>query len=75
MINKVLLDMGFEPLEAEYKKTVRGMVNGVMKDKHYLNALYVDDLIIACTFKPSCAVIASSVRIDVNLHTGLYVSE
>ena len=35
MINKVLLDMGFEPLEADpciYKKTVRGMVNGVMKD-------------------------------------------
>ena len=31
------------------KKTVRGMVNGVMKDKHYLIALYVDDLIIACS--------------------------
>jgi hypothetical protein len=30
---------------------------------------------IACTFKPSCDVIASRVRIDVNLHTGLYVSE
>ena len=30
MINSVLLDMGFEPLEADpciYKKTVRGMVN------------------------------------------------
>ena len=51
MINGILLDMGFKPLEADpciYKKTVRGMVNGVMKDKHYIIALYVDDLIIAC---------------------------
>ena len=46
MINKVLLDMGFKPLEADpciYKKTVRGMVNGVMKD-----------LIIACSTPQMC---------------------
>ena len=57
MINGVLLDMGFEPLEADpciYKKTVRGMVNGVMKDKHYIIALYVDDLLIACSTPQMC---------------------
>ena len=35
MNNGVLLDMGFEPLDADpciYKKTARKMVNGVMKD-------------------------------------------
>ena len=57
MINKVLLDMGFEPLEADpgiYRKTVRGMVDGVMKNKHYLIALYVDELIIACSTPQMC---------------------
>ena len=57
MIIKVLLDMGFEPLEADpciYKKTVRGMVNRVMKDKHYLIALYIDDLIIAYSTPQMC---------------------
>ena len=58
MISKVLLDMGFEPLEADpgiYRKTVRRMVkNGVMKNKHYLIALYVDELIIACSTPQMC---------------------
>jgi Reverse transcriptase (RNA-dependent DNA polymerase) len=52
MINGVLLDMGFKPLEEDpciYKKTVRGMVNGVMKDKLYIIALHVDYLLIACS--------------------------
>jgi heme oxygenase len=57
MINGDLLDMGFEPLEADpciYKKTECGMVNGVMKDKHYIIALYVDDLLIACSTPQMC---------------------
>jgi Reverse transcriptase (RNA-dependent DNA polymerase) len=52
MINGVLSDMGFAQLETDlciYKKTVRGMNNGVMKNKHYIIALYVDDLLIACS--------------------------
>ena len=57
MINGVLLDICFEPLEADpciYKKTVRGMVNGAMKCKHYIIALYVDDLLIACSTPQMC---------------------
>jgi hypothetical protein len=34
-----------------YKKTVRGMVNGVM---NYIISLYVDDLIIACSTPQMC---------------------
>ena len=57
MINGVLLGMGFVPLEADpciYKKTVRSLVNGIMKDKHYIIALYVDDLLIACSTPTMC---------------------
>ena len=49
MINGVLLDVGFKPLEGDpciYKKTVRGIVNGVMNDKQCIIARYVDDLLI-----------------------------
>ena len=57
MINNVLRKMGLQPLEADpciYKKAVRGMVIGAMKDKHYLITLYVDDLIIACSTPQMC---------------------
>jgi Reverse transcriptase (RNA-dependent DNA polymerase) len=51
------LDIGFKPLEADpciYKKTVRGMVNGVMKDKYYIIAIYVDNLLFACCTPQMC---------------------
>ena len=39
MIDGVLLGMGFVPLKADpciYKKTVRSLGNGIMKDQHYI---------------------------------------
>ena len=49
--------LGFRRLEADpciYKKTVLKEVNGVMKEQHALIALYVDDLLIACSSKKMC---------------------
>ena len=38
------------------------MFNGVMKDKHYLIALYVDDLIIACSTLQMCNVLEKAFK-------------
>ena len=54
-VDKFLVtQLGFRRLEADpciYKKTVLKEVNGVMKEHHALIALYVDDLLIACSNK------------------------
>ena len=49
--------LGFRRLEADpciYKKTVIQEVKGVKKEQHALIALYVDDLLIACSNKQMC---------------------
>ena len=49
--------LGFRRLEADpyiYKKSVLREENGVMKEQHALIALYVDDLLIACSSKNMC---------------------
>ena len=57
MINGVLLEMGFEPLEADpciYKKTERVKVDGKDQIRHSIVALYVDDLLVACSTTKMC---------------------
>jgi Reverse transcriptase (RNA-dependent DNA polymerase) len=49
--------LGFRRLEADlciYTKTLIQEVNGVKKEQHSLIALYVDDLLIACSNKQMC---------------------
>ena len=57
-VNKFLVTkLGFRWLEADpriYKKTVLKEENGVTKEQHALIALYVDDLLIACSNKKMC---------------------
>jgi Reverse transcriptase (RNA-dependent DNA polymerase) len=54
-VNKFFVTkLGFRRLEADpciYKKTVLKKENGVMKERHALIALYVDNLLIACSNK------------------------
>jgi hypothetical protein len=58
MINKFLVEtLGFTRLEADpciYRKTEKFLEKGIVKEKHSLVALYVDDLIIACSNKDLC---------------------
>jgi Reverse transcriptase (RNA-dependent DNA polymerase) len=57
-VDKLLVTrLEFRRLEADpciYKKTVPKEVNGVMKEQHALIALYVDDLLIACSSNKMC---------------------
>ena len=57
MVNDLLINKGFERMEADpciYKKTERVNVDGKDQIKHSIVALYVDDLLVACSTTRMC---------------------
>jgi Reverse transcriptase (RNA-dependent DNA polymerase) len=57
MVNDFLINKGFERMEADpciYKKKERVKVDGKDQIKHSIVALYVDDLVVACSTTRMC---------------------
>jgi Reverse transcriptase (RNA-dependent DNA polymerase) len=57
MVNDFLICKGFERMEVDpciYKKTERVKVDGKHQIKHSIVALYVDDLLVACSITKLC---------------------